>query len=302
MQVMAEPQHQEDIDEAVINFVPFNILIDPKDTNTVRDAELTLSATSRLRQSVTKNTAVPPSLEISWSMQITSLLWDATNWFGRRIRGSDVEYDHQELHTRLILGIGGLTQEQLTLFEMFVDGAKINALVSAGCRASDLPTLGIGMKEWRAQAGFGAKELAALGASWSDMLAMGFTTGMMFTDRKAFGPHILVHEPFRVTFEVITQDMGDTLDTLVRVHKASSSDLSLLGVDWTKFKKNGGDADLITCMGESVSGMEANLQAKDGEIHTFMLPNVVQTEPSAERCPAPLVAKSSPVKCRSFVM
>jgi hypothetical protein len=302
MQVMAEPQHQEDIDEAVINFVPFNILIDPKDTNTVRDAELTLPATSRLRQSVTKNTAVPPSVETSWSRQITSLLWDATNWFSRRIQGRDVEYDHQELHTRLILGIGGLTQEQLTLFEMFVDGAKINALVSAGCRASDLPTLGIGMKEWRAQAGFGAKELAALGASWSDMLAMGFTTGMMFTDRKAFGPHILVHEPFRVTFEVITQDMGDTLDTLVRVHKASSSDLSLLGVDWTKFKKNGGDADLITCMGESVSGMESNLQAKDGEIHTFMLPNVVRTESSAESCPAPLVAKSSPVKCRSFVM
>jgi hypothetical protein len=302
MQVMAEPQDQEDIDEAVINFVPFNILIDPKDTNTVRDAELTLPATSRLRQSVTKNTAVPPSVETSWSRQITSLLWDATNWFSRRIQGRDVEYDHQELHTRLILGIGGLTQEQLTLFEMFVDGAKINALVSAGCRASDLPTLGIGMKEWRAQAGFGAKELAALGASWSDMLAMGFTTGMMFTDRKAFGPHILVHEPFRVTFEVITQDMGDTLDTLVRVHKASSSDLSLLGVDWTKFKKNGGDADLITCMGESVSGMESNLQAKDGEIHTFMLPNVVRTESSAESCPAPLAAKSSPVKCRSFVM
>ena len=233
-------------------------------------------------------------------MQLTSLLWDATNWFGRRM----VEYDHQELHTRLILGIGGLTQDQLTLFEMFVDGAQINALVSAGCRASDLPTLGIGIKEWRAQAGFGAKELAALGVSWPGMLAMGFTTGMMFTDRKAFGPHILVHEPFRVTFEVITQEMGDTLDTLVRVHKASSSDLSLLGVDWTKFKKSGGDADryLTTFMGESVSGMESNLHAKDGEIHTFMLPHAVQAEPSAKSCPAPPFATKSPVKCRSFVM
>lgn len=292
MQVMGEPQQQENTDETVINFVPF----------TFRDAELTLPATSRLRQSATKNTTVAPPLEISWSMQLTSLLWDATNWFSRRIRAGQVEYDHQELHTRFILGIGGLTQEQLTLFEMFVDGAQINALVSAGCRASDLPTLGIGIKEWRAQAGFGAKELAALGASWDDMLAMGFTTDMMFTDRRAFGPHILVHEPFRVTFEVITQDMGDTLDTLVRVHKASSSDLSLLGVDWTKFKKCGGDADLITFMGESVSGMESNLHSKDGEIHAFMLPHAVHTAPPVKSSPAPPFATKSPLKCRSFVM
>ena len=195
--------------------------------------------------------------------------------------------------------MGGITKEQSILFDMSVDGAKINALVSAGGKATDLPTLGIGVNEWHTQAGFDAKDLAALAGTWPDLLAMGFTASMMFRYRMSFGPHLLAIEPFNVTLEILMRDTDETLETLVRTHHASSSDLSLLGMDWNKFLRYGGDQALVVSMEESISGMESNFRVPHGMIEKFINPSTesaIRTNESTRRPP------TRPMRCKSFVM
>jgi hypothetical protein len=293
-----QPQHA---DETVIKLIPFHRITDTPFIEAANSIELTLPATDRLRRPVGGCTTIQTLHNPSIPVQLATIVGRFSKWLSYSIwgEGDRTSHNNQQLHTKLLLGIGGVTLEQQNLFEMFVAGAKINALVSAGLKATDLPILGVGVEEWHSQAGFGAKELAAIDATWPDLLAMGFTTGMMFTRRATFGPHILAVEPFNVTFEILSYDMSETLEELVHVYHASSSDLSLLGVDWRKFVQCGGDRAFVISMEESISGMESNLCAPHGTIENFIhSPN----DDSSRNIQSKVSPPTRPVQCKSFVM
>ena len=301
MQSAGDSEQSQNSNDTVIEFVPFHHNTEVPFTVATNSGELTLPATERLRRGAGTRTTTQTLQNPSIPVHFATLLGRLSNWLSHRIWGKrDVTpHENQERHTKLLLGMGGVSLQQRNLFDMFVAGAKINALVSAGLKATDLSTLGIGVVEWHDQAGFGAKELAAIDATWPDLLAMGFTTDMMFSQRATFGPHILTVEPFNITFETLTHDMNETLEELVHVHHASSSDLSLLGMDWRKFVQCGGDQALVISMAESVSGMESNLCAPHGTIENFVHPS---NDDSKQKIPPRVSRPTRPVQCKSFVM
>lgn len=296
MEPVVASRYLVESDETAIDFIPFARMLETPTQATIPAKELTLPATDRLRLPDGTQSAESHH-RVAASNGIVKMFREITDWVTFGIWGVASKYKNQEVHTRLILGIGGLTEEQATFFKMFVDGARISALVSAGLHAAELPTIGIGIEEWHGQAGFGAKELSAINGTWQDLLAMGFTIEMMFTRRRAFGPHILAFSPFCVTFDTLLDDMDVTLQDLVRGYHATSSDLSLLGVNWKTFLSHGGDPALLCLMDEASSVLEMNLQAPQGVIRDLTSKVNVADEGKAKP-----MQQISRAQFKSFVM
>jgi hypothetical protein len=180
--------------------------------------------------------------------------------------------DNRERHARLRMDSGHAGDSYPLWYDMFCGGATIGALVSAGCRATDLPKMGIGINEWHNLSHLGVREFASMGGDWPSLLALGFTPDLMFTSRPTFGLHLLTNEPFVLNFKTLQTDTGCTLDELITDYGASSSDLALLGLTWENLVTAGLTQEQITAMPESHTGMESNLCAPSGTIALFTKP------------------------------
>ena len=206
-----------------------------------------------------------------------------------------------EAHARLLL-VGGGDRGATLWYDMFCKGATPSALFSAGCTAAVLPSMGIGVLEWHEDAGFGARELAAIGGNFQDLLNMGFTVGLMFRWRPMFGPHVLSASPFDVTFDVLSRKMGCTLNELVFDHNATSGDLALLRLDWGQALKLGFGQEHVRQMGESYAGIESSLGAPLGALARELNDaNEVKEDPrGTPRVPISSNGPHLRIGCKSF--
>ena len=236
------------------------------------DAQCALGLVLRARQLANDG---PAHRGATGKWRIFSWAGSVLRWASTRVWGGDHRTEERGKAHAILLLPGECNSGAALWYDMFCKGATPSALLSAGCTAAALPGVGIGVLEWHDDAGFGARELASIGGDFRDLVGMGFNVGLMFRWRQKFGPHILSEGPFDVTFAVLNEKMGCTLDELVFVHNATSCDLALLKLEWGQALRHGFAFEHVVHLAESHAGIESSLGAPAGAIVAELKPGNV---------------------------
>jgi hypothetical protein len=140
--------------------------------------------------------------------------------------------ERRHLKTLLLENDPMFTSTARTVYRMLVEGCSAIDLRTVTSEPREvirvLREIGITYDDWSATCGFCVMDLSALGATWTDVVGMGFKAEHIVRDRDRDGPKTL-GQTLKLTFQDLHDTIGITVDDAVTRYKFTTADFGMLG-------------------------------------------------------------------------
>lgn len=165
----------------------------------------------------------------------------------------------RDLQVRLSMNDPLLSEQHRIAHTLYVAGKSLSELRAAGVEAQHLCEIGVTYTDWCGCYELGIQDLVFLKADWNVLCKMGFIPRHIVENRAKSGPVVLAKPPLNVTFQLLEQTLGLTIDESVFQLGFTTADFSVLGENLTTMTKRGFNATHARHMSEPTFNFETVL-------------------------------------------